>query len=82
MSTGLTFGSISALYGLNHGLVTQSQYSVLVTVVVASAVVPTIIAQAFFMPSHAEQRAVLVQAQGPVLERRIVSAEEQRESAT
>lgn len=51
MSTGLTFGSISALYGLNNGLVTQAQYSVLVTVVVASAVVPTIIAQVYFQPA-------------------------------
>jgi Kef-type K+ transport system membrane component KefB len=27
MSTGLTFGTISSLYGLAHGLVTQEQYS-------------------------------------------------------
>lgn len=52
MSTGLTFGSISALFGLSHGLITQAQYSVLVTVVIASAVVPTIIAQAFFLPER------------------------------
>src|SRR5262249_42893590 len=45
MSTGLTFGSIAALYGLTHGLIDQSQYSELVTVVVLSAFVPTIIAQ-------------------------------------
>ena len=29
MSTGLTFGSISALFGLTHGLVTEAQYSYL-----------------------------------------------------
>lgn len=53
MSTGLTFGSISALFGLTHNLITQAQYSVLVTVVIASAVVPTVIAQAFFQPDLA-----------------------------
>lgn len=51
MSTGLTFGSISALYGLTHGIITQDQYSVLVTVVIASAVVPTLIAQTWFQPT-------------------------------
>jgi Kef-type K+ transport system membrane component KefB len=50
MSTGLTFGTISALFGLNNGYISQEQYSVLVTVVIGSAIVPTIIAQAFFRP--------------------------------
>jgi len=50
MSTGLTFGTISALFGLNNGYVSKDQYSVLVTVVIASAIVPTMIAQAFFKP--------------------------------
>ena len=50
MSTGLTFGSISALFGLTHGIIDQAQYSVLVTAVIASAVVPTLIAQTFFRP--------------------------------
>jgi len=52
MSTGLTFGTISALYGFNHGIVTQSQYSFLVATVIASAVIPTLIANAAFMPRH------------------------------
>ena len=52
MSTGLTFGTISALFGLNHGVITQAQYSDLVATVIGSAVVPTMIANAFFMPSH------------------------------
>lgn len=52
MSTGLTFGSISALYGLTHGIVSQAQYSYLIAAVVASAVVPTMIANAFFMPRY------------------------------
>ena len=50
MSTGLTFGSISALYGLSNGIINQAQYSVLVTVVIASAVVPTFIATTWFQP--------------------------------
>jgi Kef-type K+ transport system membrane component KefB len=50
MSTGLTFGTISALFGLNNGKIDERQYSILVAVVIASAVVPTLIAQAFFEP--------------------------------
>lgn len=50
MSTGLTFGTISALFGLNNEKIDGRQYSVLVAVVIASAVVPTMIAQAFFDP--------------------------------
>ena len=52
MSTGLTFGSISALFGLTHGIVNEAQYSYLIAAVVASAVVPTLIANAFFLPRH------------------------------
>jgi glutathione-regulated potassium-efflux system ancillary protein KefC len=52
MSTGLTFGTISSLYGLSHGIITQSQYSVLVAAVIGSAVVPTLIANAFYLPRH------------------------------
>lgn len=52
MSTGLTFGTISALYGLSHGIVDQSQYSFLVATVIASAVIPTLIANVAFMPRH------------------------------
>ena len=52
MSTGLTFGSISALFGYQRGFITQAQYTVLVTVVIASAVVPTLLAQAFFSPAR------------------------------
>ena len=52
MSTGLTFGTISSLFGLSHGIVDQAQYSALVAAVIASAVVPTLIANAWFMPRH------------------------------
>lgn len=50
MSTGLTFGSISALFGLTHGYIDQAAYAVLVTTVILSAVVPTLIATTFFEP--------------------------------
>ena len=52
MSTGLTFGTISALFGLNHHIISDAQYSYLVATVIASAVVPTAIANAWFMPKH------------------------------
>jgi Kef-type K+ transport system membrane component KefB len=52
MSTGLTFGTISALFGLNHQIITQAQYSFLVGAVIASAVIPTLIANSFFLPRH------------------------------
>jgi Kef-type K+ transport system membrane component KefB len=54
MSTGLTFGTIASVFGLNAGLIDQTQYSVLVGVVIASAVIPTFIAQRWFMPVHSE----------------------------
>jgi Kef-type K+ transport system membrane component KefB len=50
MSTGLTFGSISALYGLTNNIIDQQQYTILVTAVIASAVVPTLIAQKWYLP--------------------------------
>jgi len=52
MSTGLTFGTISALYGLSHGIISREQYSFLVAVVIGSAVVPTLIAGYAFLPRH------------------------------
>lgn len=52
MSTGLTFGTISALFGLSHGVIDQAQYSYLVATVIGSAVVPTMFANAWFMPRH------------------------------
>ena len=50
MSTGLTFGSISALFGLTNHIINQEQYTILLTAVIGSAVVPTIIAQTWFRP--------------------------------
>src|SRR6202453_4118087 len=71
MSTGLTFGTISALFGLNHHIITDAQYSHLVATVIASAVIPTAIANAWFMPRHllpkaeAVVRPMLVEDAGP-----------------
>jgi len=54
MSTGLTFGTIASVFGLNVGLIDQVQYSILIGVVIASAEIPTFIAQKWFMPVHSE----------------------------
>jgi Kef-type K+ transport system membrane component KefB len=56
MSTGLTFGTISSLYGLNAGIIDRTQFSLLVTVVVLSAVVPTLVAERSFLPDADEER--------------------------
>ncbi len=63
MSTGLTFGTISALYGLTHGIINREQYSVLVVVVILTAIIPTLIAQSFFEPKGREREA-LFEAKG------------------
>lgn len=57
MSTGLTFGTISALFGLNNHIIDQNQYTILVTVVILSAVIPTLIAQQFFQPETSVMNA-------------------------
>lgn len=55
MSTGLTFGTISSLYGLNAGIIDETQFSLLIAVVVLSAIVPTVVAQRFFQPDLGEE---------------------------
>ena len=55
MSTGLTFGTISSLYGLTHGIIDRGQYSILVLTVILTAIIPTLIAQSFFEPKGREQ---------------------------
>ena len=52
MSTGLTMGTISSMFGLASGIIDQGQFSVLVAAVVISAILPTFIAQKWFYPSH------------------------------
>src|SRR5439155_25762892 len=64
MSTGLTFGTISSLYGLNAGIIDQAQFSVLVTVVVLTAIVPTAIAQRWFTPDLKPQAEAASPPQG------------------
>jgi Kef-type K+ transport system membrane component KefB len=62
MSTGLTFGTISSLFGLSHKIIDQGQYSALVAAVIASAVIPTMIANAFYLPRHLLPKAEPEQA--------------------
>ncbi len=59
MSTGLTFGTIASVFGLQMGLITQGQYSVLVGVVIASAVIPTVIAQKLYKPVQSEDMPIV-----------------------
>jgi glutathione-regulated potassium-efflux system ancillary protein KefC len=65
MSTGLTFGTISALFGLSHNIITEVQYSFLVATVIGSAVIPTVIANAFFMPRHLLPKAAKTEEHVP-----------------
>jgi Kef-type K+ transport system membrane component KefB len=64
MSTGLTFGTISALYGFTHDIITRAQYSFLVAAVITSAVIPTLIANMAFMPKHLLPEAAPVEGAG------------------
>ena len=64
MSTGLTFGTIASVFGLNSGFISQVQYSVLVGVVIASAVIPTFVAQRWFRPVHSEDIVEIESANG------------------
>jgi len=76
MATGLTFGSIAALFGLNHHLIDEAQYTELVTVVILSALVPTLIAQQFFRPKVAvgpeiaEEEEALAEEDASIVRRR------------
>jgi hypothetical protein len=68
MSTGLTFGTISALFGLTNHIIDQRQYTVLVTAVIGSAVVPTLIAQRWFQPAFAPIDDAVAEAVAPAEE--------------
>ena len=68
MSTGLTFGSISALFGLTNHIIDQGQYTVLVTAVIGSAVVPTLIAQRWFLPPLPDEADLAAAEPTPVEE--------------
>jgi Kef-type K+ transport system membrane component KefB len=54
MSTGLTFGLVASIFGMQLGLINQVQYSVLTGVLISSAIIPTFIAQKWFMPLYSE----------------------------
>jgi Kef-type K+ transport system membrane component KefB len=75
MATGLTFGSIAALFGLTHGLIDKTQYTELVTVVILSAFVPTLIAQQLFQPAviDAEEEEALGEEDLSIIHHRSVT---------
>jgi len=59
ISNALMEITISALYGLTNSIINTEQYSIIVGVVIASAVVPTLIANKFFLPEHLLEKPVL-----------------------
>jgi len=59
MSTGLTFGTITLLYGLQQHIITSAQFSVLITVVILSAILPTVVALRFFKPMTKDMKEVV-----------------------
>jgi hypothetical protein len=64
MSTGLTFGTISSVFGYQSGYINKSQFSILITTVILSAVVPTIIAQRYFTPvANGEREEILAEGE-------------------
>jgi glutathione-regulated potassium-efflux system ancillary protein KefC len=77
MSTGLTFGTISALFGLSHGVIDQAQYSYIVATVIGSAVIPTVIANAFFLPRHHLPATIVEPDQEPEVVRASVALPEE-----
>ena len=52
MSTGLGFGTIASLFGRSHGIIDSSQFSTLVAAIIGTAIIPTFVANTFFLPSH------------------------------
>ncbi|MGD0902220.1 MAG: cation:proton antiporter [Terracidiphilus sp.] len=75
MSTGLTFGTISALFGYNHHIIDQAQYSYIVGTVIASAVIPTMIANSFFLPRHLLPHALAGRKPEPAVKRQAAAEE-------
>jgi glutathione-regulated potassium-efflux system ancillary protein KefC len=75
MSTGLTFGTISALFGLNHNIIDQKQYSWIVGTVIASAVIPTMIANRFFLPRHLLPHALASKKSEQLVQRQAAAEE-------
>ncbi len=52
IASGLTFGTISALFGLSHKIIDENQYSTLVAAIIATAIIPTVIANSLYLPQH------------------------------
>lgn len=52
MSTGLTFGLVAAVFGLNNGIINQSEYSIITGILVLSAILPTLVAEKWYFPKH------------------------------
>ena len=52
MASGLTFGTICALFGLSHKIIDEQQYSTLVASIIATAIIPTLIANSYYLPRH------------------------------
>lgn len=52
MTAGLTFGTIFSVFGYEKGIIDSNQYSILTTSVILTAIIPTVIATAFFKPKH------------------------------
>jgi len=71
----LTFGTISALFGLNHNIIDQKQYSWIVGTVIASAVIPTMIANRFFMPRHLLPHALISKKSEQLVQRQAAAEE-------
>lgn len=74
MSTGLTFGTISSLYGLTNHYIDSNQYTVLVAAVILSAIVPTMIAQKWFFPGNAvgkTEESLEVQAGSIIIQKEV-----------
>jgi Kef-type K+ transport system membrane component KefB len=50
MATSLTFGLVFLQFGAEQGLIDQTQFSILVGVIIIGALAPTLIAQRWFDP--------------------------------
>jgi Kef-type K+ transport system membrane component KefB len=78
MASGLTFGTISALFGLSNKIIDDGQYSTLVAAIIGTAVIPTIIANKFYLPRHllpAEEQSLNTREHAEEIERALDESE-------
>jgi len=59
--TGLTFGTIASIFGFQNGYIDKTQFSVLISVILLSAIIPTIIAQKWFSPAKSVKKIIETQ---------------------